>query len=388
MARVIGLDGGNSTVIAVVDGRDPLIIPTLIAPYRDYDQGLEMPEMNKKALKDTLDVEIILNHMNSELRRELGRFFVGTLAKETEGLNVKERTIGKVKPGDEILLVCMLTSLGVAISEANEILRGEVAEQVRIVTGLPFLQYKTGKEEIIKQLSGRHKVIFRGNYSIEADIDITDVNVEIEGAGALNRTLFSISDKKVFKDEELIDRTVLGIEIGEFTSEIIALTFREDECGKLFPEYKQKLCMGIDMGIANAKQPVIDFLREKYNTIVDRFDIDLTLRRKLRRGEIDLETGETYNITGLFEENLIQLSNTISALINNKVKSCSEKGKIKFVLLYGGGICVLDYKMGNFLKERIEEVIGGKCIIIENANILNALGYLERARMLYSEPEK
>ncbi len=84
----------------------------------------------------------------------------------------------------------------------------------------------------------------------------------------------------------MIDRTILWLEVGEFTSEIIALTFKENEERKLVAEYKQKLCMGIDVGIANAKQFVIDFVRDKYNTIIDRHDIDITLRRKLRSGNI------------------------------------------------------------------------------------------------------
>ncbi|MDP4182203.1 MAG: ParM/StbA family protein [Bacillota bacterium] len=384
MTQIIGIDGGNSTIITALEGKEPLIIPTILAPYRNYDQGLEMMDMNKKSLKDSLDVEIILNYNDVITRKELGRFYVGNLAKEMEGVNVKERAIGKVKAGDEILLICMLSSLAVAVCEANETSQGEISQEIKIVTGLPFLQYKSGKEEFIKQFSGHHKIIIKGNYNIEVVLDITDVNVEIEGVGALNKTLLNNSDH-MFKDEELIDRTVLGIEIGEFTSDIIALTFKEDDYGKIFPEYKQKLCMGIDMGIAGAKQPVIDLLREKYNTIVDRFDIDSVLKRKLRKGEIDLEAGETFNIIGLFEENLLQLSNTISTLINNKVKSCSEKGKIKYVLLYGGGVCVLDCKMGKFLNEKIQEVIGGKCIVIEKANVVNALGYLEKAKILYGD---
>ncbi|MFZ5985812.1 MAG: hypothetical protein ACOYWZ_01625 [Bacillota bacterium] len=383
MTMILGIDGGNNTVITAVEGKEPIIIPTVISPYRDYDQGLEMLEFSKKALKDSLDVEITLNHKDTINKRALGRFYAGSLAKEMEGVNVKERAIGKFKAGDEVLLVCMLASLAVAVIESQGVDRGKAFKQVKIVTGLPFLQFRSGKEEFIRQFIGQHKVIFRGSFNIEVELDITGVDVEIEGIGALYKTILNSGGQQMFKKEELIDRTILGVEVGEFTSEIIALTFKEDRDGKIFPEYKQKLCMGIDMGIAGAKQPVIDFLRERHNTIADRFDIDMAVRRKLRKGEFDLETGETYNIISMFEENLVQLSNTISTLINNKVKSLSEKGKIKYTLLYGGGVCVLDYKMGSYLKDSLREAIGGECIVLENAHVANAFGYLEKAKRIF-----
>ncbi|NLD47604.1 MAG: hypothetical protein GX660_10460, partial [Clostridiaceae bacterium] len=249
-------------------------------------------------------------------------------------------------------------------------------------------QFKNDREEYSKQFIGCHKVIFRGIYDLEVELDILDAKVEMEGADALRRLIFNDSGEYLYKEEELIDRTILGIDFGEFTSEIIALSFRENEDGKIIPEYKQKLCMGIDLGIANAKQPVIDFLRDRYNTIIDRYDIDSSLKRRMRRGNIDLENGEMFNLSQLYEENISQLANSISTLLNNKVKSAGEKGKIKHTLLYGGGVCVLDYKMGNFLKERVQELLGGKSSIVENPHTVNALSYLDKAIKVYGESGK
>ncbi|MFZ5985813.1 MAG: hypothetical protein ACOYWZ_01630 [Bacillota bacterium] len=383
---IVGIDGGNNTVITALKGREPLIIPTILAPYRDYDQGLEMPEYHRKPLKDCLDAEVVLNYQNEGQRKELGRFYVGKLAKELEGINIRERNIGKTKKGDQSLLVCMLVSLAASLVETRKVEKGKVSEQIKMVTGLPCLQYKGDRLDYSKQFLGCHKIIFRGSYNIEVEIDISDVEVEMEGAGALRRLIFNDSGEYLYKEEELIDRTILGIEVGEFTSEIIALTFKETEEGKILPEYRQKLCMGIDMGIANAKQPVIDYLRDKFNTVIDRYGIDVALRRKQRRGEIDLESGDTLNIVELFQEHLLQLAQLLSNLINNKVKSAGEKGKIKHTLLFGGGVCVLDYRMGNFLKESTQELIGGISSIVENPHTANALSYLEKALSIYVEP--
>lgn len=379
----MGVDGGNNAIKTVLEGRKTVVIPTIVAPYKSYDQGLELLEMNKRSLKDSMDVEIILNHGNNSSRKELGRFYVGNLAKEMEGVSIKERTIGKAKAGDELLLVCMLASIAASVVDGYSCDVKQVREQVRMVTGLPFLQYRTGREEFVDRLLGKHKIIFKGIYEIEVEIDVTEVHAEIEGLGALDKTILNTENKSMFNEEEIVDRTILGIDIGEFTSGVIAVAFKDDGNGRIVPEFRQKLCMGIDMGISSAKQPIIDLVREKYNTIVDRVDIDTCLRRKYRKGEIDLETGEIFNIMDLFEENLAQLSNVISVLINNKVKSLSEKGKIKYALLYGGGVCTLDGRMGELLKNKIVEVIGGECVILEDAQVINALGYLEKAKKLY-----
>ncbi|MDP4182204.1 MAG: ParM/StbA family protein [Bacillota bacterium] len=384
----IGIDGGNNTVITAVEGREPLIIPTILANYRDYNQGLEKIDQTKKPVSDCLDVEVILNYRNDEFRNGLGRFYIGNLAKEMEGINVRERNIGRIKKGDNGLLICMLASLAVVAAEAQNINNGRVYGQIKMVTGLPCLQYLSDREDYAKQFLGCHKVIIRGNCDLEIDLDICAVEVEMEGAGALKRLILNDQGEYLYKEEELIDRTILGLEVGEFTSEIIALTFKESEEGKVITEFKQKLCMGIDVGIANAKQPVIDFLREKSNTIIDRYDIDFALRRKQRRGFVDLEDGSAFNIVELFEENLMQLANTLIKLINNKVKSSGEKGRIKHTLLYGGGVCVLDYKMGNFLKDKIQELIGGKSSIVENPHTANALSYLDRALEVCGKPAK
>lgn len=383
MAVLVGVDGGNNTIKTAVDAGKTIIIPTIAAPYRSYDQGLELLEVNRRALKDSMDVEIILNYDNDSNRKELGRFYVGNYAKEMEGVSIKERTMGKAKAGDDLLLICMMSSVAVTIVDEEACDLKHVQQQVRMVTGLPFLQYRTGRDEFVKTLLGKHKIIFRGAYEVEVELDVTDVHTEIEGLGALNKTILNNSNKSMFKEEEIIDRTILGIDIGEFTSDVLALVFKDDGNGGIVPEFRQKLCMGIDMGISSAKQPIIDLIREKYNTIVDRSDIDTCLRRKHRKGEIDLETGDTFNIMGLFEENLEHLSNILSVLINNKVKSMCEKGRIKYALLYGGGVCALDGRMGELLKEKIGEVIGGQCIILEDAQIINVLGYVEKAKKLY-----
>jgi len=383
---LVGIDGGNNTIITSVEGKNPLIIPTVYSNYKEVQDNFTK---KSKSLQNSLDVEIELNCKNNKTRKNLGRFLVGKLAKESEGSRVNVRSIGKSKSGDIGLLVCMLTSLAVVTVEHQNITSGTLTQDIKMVTGLPYNQYRTDHDSYISQFIGCHKVIFRGQYNIEVEVNIVDVVVEVEGAGALNKLIVDDIYSE-YSDEDLVDRAVLGIEVGEFTSEILAIVFKEDEDGSIQPEYKANLCTGIDLGIANAKQPIIELFREKYQTIIDRYDIDLALSRTARRGYIDFDANisemNSLNIIEPYSQQLQSLAESIAIIINNKIKNSGiRKGTIIHSLIYGGGACVLDYRFGNILKEKIDEIIGIKSSIAENPHLSNSLGFLEKAKYVFED---
>ncbi|OPZ95081.1 MAG: hypothetical protein BWY74_00047 [Firmicutes bacterium ADurb.Bin419] len=374
----IGIDGGNSTTITAIDDREPIIIPTIIASYKDYSKGFDF---KKKRLKDMLDVEIELNFNNKQLKKNLGRYYVGNLAK-SEGQNVKIRNIGQIKKGDDWLFITMLTSMAVAVIEEQQKFEGTLTQEVKFVTGLPFIQYQD-KEEFMKQFIGSHKVKFRGPYEIDVELYVNEGFVEVEGAGALNTLIFS-DNGYILPAEELIGRNIVGIEIGEFTSEIITLTFVDEEDEGIVPEYKHKLCTGFDLGIATAKQFVIDFLREEKKTLIDRYDIDAALKLPgARKGLIDCDNGERLNILEIYEMQLNELAQKLAARISDKVNNSGEKGKIIHTLIYGGGACALDFKFGNALRDAVKKTIGGESEIAKDPHLVNAIGYLEKANALF-----
>lgn len=382
---LIGIDGGNNTVITSIEGKAPFIIPTVYSPYKEIEENFAR---KNKGLQNSLDVEIELNCKNNKTRRNLGRYFVGKLAKEQEGSNATVRSIGKSKKGDDGLLVCMLSSMAVATVENQNKNTGTLTQDIKMVTGLPYNQYRTDRDDFIKQFIGCHKVTIRGNYNIEIELNILDGVVEVEGAGALNKLILDENGQYIYPESELCDRVILGVEVGEFTSEIIAIEFMEDENGSVQPEYKMGLCTGLDKGIANAKQAIIERFRDSYKTIIDRYDIDFALARGHRKGCIDLDEPwngqESICIIEDYEKQLNSLAEAITTIINNKIKNSGiRKGTIKHTLIYGGGACVLDYKFGNVLKERINEIIGGKASIAENPHLSNSQGYLEKARFVF-----
>jgi len=378
---ICGIDGGNNTVITAVEGKEPIVIPTIIAEYSDLDIGLELKE---KSLLESLDVEIELNYNNQKTKRNLGRYYVGNRVKDAN-VSADMRNIGDTKKGDEKLLIVMLSSLAAAAVIDQGKNSGLVKQDLKIVTGLPFLQYKRDRDTYKQEFIGQHKVIIRGKNTIEVELNIMDVTVDVEGAGALNKLIFN-EDDYIYPDDELVDRTILGVEVGEFTTEIIALKFKENQDGNIIPEYNIPLCTGIDKGIANAKQKVIDYLREQCGTKKDRYDIDLAVRRGKKRGIIILKNRQEFDIMPLYTQQLTKLAADITGTLKDKIENSNDSiGDILHTLLYGGGPCVLDYHFGNAMREKIEASIGCKSDIAENPHFANALGYLEKAKYIYGE---
>ncbi len=377
----VGIDGGNNTIITTLDGMNPLIIPTILSPWKDYNsQG---PEVKKRSLKEMIDVEIELNYKNTTTKKNLGRFLVGDIAKK-EGENIRIRNIGKNKKGDENLLICMLSSLAVAVVEEQQKYQGCVTQEVKLVTGLPFIQYREDKDDYKQQFLGTHRVSFKGFYNIDVELIVSHAYVELEGAGALNKIIFQ-GDDYIYPAETLVDRIILGVEIGEFTTELIALTFVEED-GLIVPEFKRRICSGFDIGIATSKQPIIDFLREEHKTIKDRYDIDNALKLPgSRKGLIDCNDGHKVDIKSMYENQLYELSQELASRINDKINNSNEKGKIIHTLLLGGGACVFDYKLGNFLMDFIKNVLGGESTISANQHLANAEGYLEKSKLVFED---
>lgn len=382
----VGLDGGNNTIILAAEGLNKhVIIPTIFAPFKDYSLGLET---KVKKIEDSIDVDITLNFDNTKQKKELGRYIIGNLARKIEGTNAKVREIGKQKTGDEGLLRCMLTTLALGVIKSQNKESGKLTEEIKMVTGLPISQYQneSNQEGFGKDILGRHKVKFNGNYDIEVELLITDIEVDAEGASAVSDSIFDEEGEYVYPEYELVDRIILGVEVGEFTTELIALTFDEDEeTSEIFPEFYNKLCSGIDIGIANAKQTIIDDLRDRHNTIIDRYEIDRVVKRRIRKGEVDLESGDTINILDNYENNLKETASKVTQIISNKIKNAGAKGKIKETQLLGGGVCTLDYKMGNFIREGLEGTINSPTTISPNAHTANADGFLSKAIAIFEE---
>lgn len=384
-----GLDGGNNTVILSMEGMSgtkAVIVPTVYANYKESYKALQE---TKKELIDNLDVEITLNTTNLEKKEYLGRFIVGNLAVSLEKENATIRENGKNKTGDIGLMICMLTTLAYGVVKTQNKEYGKVSSKVALVTGLPYLQYREDKKAFREQFNGTHTVKFCGDYDITVELHIIETSVQCEGAGALNKAIFNDKGTYKYPEDDLIDRYIMGFDVGEFTSELITMTFIEKD-NMVLPEYQSNLCTGIDFGIANAKQPIIDYIRETKNTIIDRYTIDKVIKRQRRKGILDLASDNEFDIITHYDKYLKDVANTTGNAVINKIHHANITGrKIKEFIIFGGGADTLNGKFGSYLSDKIQESLNPQNLIIaDNALTANADGYLEKAKAIYEGSDK
>lgn len=343
----VGIDGGNNSTILCSD-YGVITIPTITTPWRDLDNGLSRGE--NKIIEKNLDVYI----------DGVGRYFVGDMAKVVDG-TIPTRNMGMRKTGDTELCICILTAIAVQV-----IKKGLSKAEINMVSGLPISQYKEDRERFAKEFKGERHLKVNG---IEVSLNIKQCHVEVEGA--LN---YIIPDN--YTENDLVDRSVLGISIGEGDTTILGLSFSDID-GLVKPRYDYNLCWNIDKGIANAKQIVIDEVR-KLGTKIDRFDIDRAMFRKARKGEIDLKSGEIYNIIPVYGNALYELNRQLINDINDHIESTGYKGRIKAVYIYGGG--------GEFMSElfipKLKGIIKSDIILSKNPKSIIAERYLEKAKSL------
>lgn len=377
-----GLDAGNNTIILSLEdayGEDAIVIPTLTTPYKDYSFGNEKEDLIK-----SLDVDITLNYdRGDEVKQHLGRYIVGQKASIIDP-KLDLRNGAQKKLGDKELMICMVTTLAYGAVVKQEKDKGNITADYKIVTGLPYLQYLKDREAFAKQLRGNHLVKFRGEYDITVEVRLNEVLTECEGLRAMQSLLIDEDGMYVYKPEQMVGKYTIGLDIGEFTTEMMVGTFSETDEGIPKFSFVGTLCGGWNSGIEEAKQKLIDKLNKEYQTEINRYLIDTKLQSKLTKGKINLSSGEEYDIRKDYKMFLDELGRSISDKIVNSLKGI--KGNILEVGLMGGGPKVLDNYFGSVLKDNLSKDLSVKperITIPANALTINADNYLKRAIALW-----
>lgn len=388
---ILGVDGGNFSVktsFANHTGDNAIVIPTATATYHDYNTGATN---NSQDLIDALIVDITMNIDKKENeQKKFGKHLIGNKAREVEGENSDIRTIGKIKIGDETLLKTMLTSIAYAVCVDQNKFDGLVTDDIYMVTGLPYAEYKNYKDEYKNQFVGTHKIVF--NEGAEVIINIKNVDVSFEGADALNFALYDRDGNFKYSDSELLDRSIVGINIGEGTTEQIVRTFCEEK-GKLETKYIPKLCIGHPIGIANAKQSLIGHVQSHKNAKIDRYTIEKVVRRTIRRGDIDLNETEvidgkavkkTHNILDEYDLRLKTTAKTIATEVTNTLVEANEHNKVLEIILFGGAPKVLG-KFGSYVVDSLKSTLKTNVIIAHNTSTADSDAYFEKALLLHEK---
>ena len=219
---IVGIDAGNNSTITSsnnFNSKKAVILPTECTDHEELINENAFGQRELSSFED-LDVSITLN-TNTTKPTSLGRKFVGYRAyqiNESKFNNIS-RSIGQEKVGDKDLKICMLTSLAYSVMKHQNKFEGHIKEDVSGVLSLPYEQYldNLDKEDPFgKEFKGKHEVRInhQGNEAI-VDLNIINTTTDCEGAGALNNHIYNND----FSAEEWLERSILGIDVGEFTTE-------------------------------------------------------------------------------------------------------------------------------------------------------------------------
>lgn len=383
-----GLDAGNNTIILSLEdafGEDAIIVPTITTPYVDNSFG----KNNEKAtLLNNLDVEVTLNYdRGKEGKKNLGRHFVGELAPNVNN-KIDLRNGAQKKLGDIDLMICMLTTLAYGGIKTQSKEEGSITVDYNIVTGLPYLQYKNDSDGFSAQLTGNHLVKFMGDYDITVEVRIHECIVECEGFRATQSMLCDEDGVYLFKPEDMVGKYAIGVDIGEFTTEMMLGIFRETESANIKFEFVGRLCNGWNIGITDAKQTLIDNINKNHATEISRYAIDNNLKSKIARGKISLSNGEEFNYVNSYKSYLQEVAESITDRIVNTLVKEGIKGNILRIGLMGGGPAIFDKAFGGYMKDFLSRDLSIKpenIQIPQNALTINADCYLKRAESRWSK---
>lgn len=385
----IGLDAGNSSFKLISNGQ-AVSYENVFAPRRKVEEALErdydLGGSKFDELRDMLDVSIT---KEGEIIGE--EFLLGSQASKYKKF-VQERKTYLDKAQDEHLVRRGIVTMVTTVLEAMEKdeLQDEMEMQLNVCTGLPYNEYKN-KENIEKYIS-----YFKGNHIIEflnpnfpvkkVKVSIPNVVVDIEGMAALKQI---IADKQLTQGNisEIANKVVSIIDIGCFTTDIVAGTFRvvDSENGKrVVFDANALLCIGIKDGIGNAMDSVLKRLMKKYPAIKDgdytRNDIVQAIQNTYNENCIP---GTDFNIEPEFSRECMKLAKSLADAYIDLYSNTGYQNAIYKIYISGGG--VLTESVVKCFDEMIKKTLGENLVevITDEPIYANAKGYSNIAKYAF-----
>ncbi|MCC4466863.1 ParM/StbA family protein [Limosilactobacillus reuteri] len=385
-------DLGYGSVKANIDGEDikfPSVVsaerPQDIAAPIEFDTDADRDEYMKNFL-NTMDVSVSSNAV-----KVAGRFLVGNAAVNS-GLNLRQFDVNDYTGKSETDLAVILTlSLiaGKRVKEAyakGEDLKETLKAKVNMATALPISEgKKNNAKDNYRQryMDSTHTVTFH-NFKdpITVSIEFNNVYVALEGETAqmlISSDYDGLSDKikadfdknyPDMKDEvavnDLIEsRNVLGIDIGEGTTDIVAIIN-----GKANPAASTSL----PQGYGNVLQEAVRVLQDQQMNFEERSQLQSFLNEKvspLRRARQDKVRNVVY-------EQLEPLADNIINAVSQTMRTAKDT---ELVFVYGGGSIPMEDEsnLREKLSTKLKSFSGGYDVPVvwidkEYAQLLNELG--------------
>lgn len=397
MAYKVAADGGNSGIKVIVEGVHEVLIPNINADtVIDYRLNNAYSSSRNNG-RDLLHVSITQNFDKGGKPKST---VFGAMAEKMQGEKANRESTNKCN--DERLIQNILISIAYSIisfkESNNEELSKEMTLQVDLSTGLPYQEWseehqQKRKFDIFREnLKGNHKITFKSPYFLEKGVEnvelvINKVEVGVEGSAALSAIrAFANDDIDQMTDEDLIEKAVVVVDIGAFTTELIGAQWmqisgddEELECAlTVYPHISK----GIDEGVGLAMDKAIEVIKLECDDLRDnliRRDIEraYTTPAGKKKGVAGYIPGKDINVNEWVYPAMENLGETIARKFYGFYNTRSLRENIIKIYVCGGGSQF--EKLANKFKEVLVKDGYSSDIIVTVSNpkpiFANAYGY-------------
>lgn len=329
--KVIGIDAGYGYIKAF-DGKDQVIIPSIIAPARD------IKFLSRMRKQDEL----------SNLKVKVGDdwYFVGTLAKEQgkDPIQVLDRN----KVFHIATKVSMLVGLGyLAKNNSN----------VKVVTGLPVSHFNPKEREALElSIKGKQRIEF--DYSLiggkveVVEFNVTEVKILPQPIGSLFNMI--MDDKGNVMDDmvDMASGTVAVLDIGFGTTDLLVMKELD---------FVDKSSRSINIGVKDIMDDIREQLVVASSEEVPLYEIEATRETK----SIFLK-GKTYDLSSFYQRSCNSIFTKIKTICD---AIWDREQTIGTYIITGGGV----HLVGNLFKS----IYGTRVNVhlINDAQFANVKGY-------------
>ena len=261
----VGVDLGNDAFKVIGPTKRELFIMNIIAPWHER----RVISDDTRYPLNLLEVEVVSKGEN------LGKYFVGGMAYNFNRGIIKERTVADRHNGkarDKGTLITLLTSVAVSLIKSNT---KKIKEKVVLGAMLPTEEFfSKGKENVQffeDKLVGTHHIkflnpVFNG---IEVEFEIIGTSIQPEGLCAINAIMYDDNGDLLDEYESnYSERTILGLDIGALTSDVIVTH-----------NFELRTFFGIDKGTIDPLNRIVDFIKTDYKVTIPRHKVDNAIIR-------------------------------------------------------------------------------------------------------------
>lgn len=359
----LAIDAGNSGIKVVLNEKFYLSFPN-INVYEDKQVNYKFGKFkttSKSFGKNLLDVTVT-PHFNKG--GEASHFLYGQMA---EGVPSRKENRGDTdKSTDQRLLSNMIVSLAYTVinyqlqhKKAGDKFSKEMTIRADVSTGLPYTEWNQGKDDVFRdRLVGNHRITFHNPFFNELGIENVELIIEraminVEGDGALDAIAKYSNDPIHFMEPAaLLDKVMVIVDIGAFTTEIIGAQFKQDNEDEdeelevaLIPD--ENYSIGIARGIGHAMLDVIENVHSNCSELEDRLvrrDIEkaFTTAGGFREGKYGWVagkevSGQPLNVADYMEKTAVSLGEEIATRFYSFYDRSGVKNNIARIYLCGGG---------------------------------------------------